>query len=184
MDELNFEHYFENKDIKYYDSKYIITVLENILGGCLDDIKNKIKNTQIVVNEEQIREYLEKKFEEEDLELKKRVEKPKTRESKELTKEDIIRLITPTIYNISYLGETVTKANDLSTYLTFKMSKHSLLKNDLSERDIYPTKSLQIKDLYYDYIKGNVPLSDNQRTKLKEEQNKIMKNFLKIIIDL
>ncbi len=265
MENLNFESYFESTANKYYDPKYIVTILENILGNRLDDIKNEIHNTQIVVSKEQITEYLEKTFEEEDPELKRRMESPKPKRSgnigngrmtdediktlsqefvdslsagryyfepytleyfkrysnivrnkallllniiekignrdslsiqdlmKELDiqldengnilKEDIIRLITPTVYNINELNEKVTKANDLSTYLTFKMSKHSLYRNDLSEGEIYPTESLQIKNLYYDHIKGNVPLSNNQKVELEDQERKSMKKIAKMLFD-
>ncbi len=63
MKNLNFEPYFDSTDTQYYESKYIITILENILENRLDDIKNEINNTQIVVSKEQIKEYLKKTFE-------------------------------------------------------------------------------------------------------------------------
>ena len=44
MAKLNFESYFESIDTQYCDSKYIITILENILEKKLDDIKNEINN--------------------------------------------------------------------------------------------------------------------------------------------
>ncbi len=283
MEHLDFEPYFESDANKYYDSKYIVTILENILGNKLDDIKNEINNTQIVVTKGQITEYLEKKLEEEDPELKKRIQKRKLdsqksiknrknnfedekdegisfknygpltdKEMKELSqvfvddlaiikyqfdpytleyfkrysnivrnkalllisiiekignrdcmsiqdliseldiqldengnvlKEDIIRLITPTVYNISALNEKITEANDLSTYLTFKISKHSLYRGGFSESEIYPSKSLQIKKLDYDYIKGNVPLSNNQKAELKDQQRRSMKKMVKMLLD-
>lgn len=263
MTNLNFETYFESTNNQYYDSKYIITILENILGNKLDDIRNEINNTRVIVFNEQIIEYLERKFEEENPELKKRIEKPKVKRNKNIvewteedieassqefidnisasrycfepytleyfkrysnivrnkalllltiiekignkdsmsiqdlileldiqldetgniSRNDIIRLITPTVYNISELNEKVIKANDLTTYLTFKISKHSLRRDGLSESEIYPNQSLQIKDLYYDYIKGNVPLSNNQRTDLKQQQKNVMKKFAKMLLD-
>ena len=264
MENLDFEPYFESTGTQYYDPKYIITILENILGNRFDDIKNKIENTQIVVSKEQIAEYLEKKFEEESPELKKRIENPKPKRSRNIGKwtdednkaytqefvdglnaqryyfepytleyfkrysnivrkkallllsiiekigirdgmsiqdlmaeldiqldengkvlrEDIIRLITPTVYNITELNDKVTKANDLSTYLTFKMSKHSLYREGLSESEIYPSESLQIKNLYYDYIKGNVPLSNNQKMEMREQESKNRKEIVKLLLDL
>ncbi len=277
MMNLNLEPYFENANTKYYNPKYIITILENILEKKICDIEDEINNAKIVVSEEQIKEYFEKKLEEENPELKKRIEKreldyEKSKKKKKndsdneeisfrtykpltdkeieelsqkfaddiaieryqfepytleyfnkylnivrskailllsiiekignkeslsikhlmkeldiqldkngnISKEDIIRLITPTIYNIIEIEEKVNKANDLSTYLTFKMSIDSLYRNGFDEREIYPTKLLQEKNLYYAYIKGNVPLSDNQIAKLKAEQRKSMKEIAKI----
>lgn len=264
MAKLNFESYFESIDTQYCDSKYIITILENILKKKLDDIKNEINNTQIIVTKEQITAYLEKKFEEEDSELKKRIESSKPKRPKNNTswtgedikvasqefmdrlsaeryyfepyaleyfnryanilrnkalllvniiekigyknslsiqdllneldiqldqygnilKEDIIRLITPTIYNIRELNNTVANANLLSTYLTFKLSKNSLYRDGWSEEEIYPTSSLQSKNLYYSHREGNVDLSDNQRAELKREQRRSMKKNAKILLDL
>ncbi len=264
MTNLDFEPYFKSTNTQYYDSKYIITILENILGNRLDDIKNWINSTQVVVSKEQITEYLEKTFEKENPELKKRIESPKPKrcentfgwttedikaslkefadnlskgryyfepytleyfkrysnivrnkalllvsiiekignrdcisiqdlmseldiqldENGNILREDIIRLITPTVYNINKLNEKVTKANDLSTYLTFKMSKHSLYRDGWSEKEIYPTESLQIKNLYYDYIKGNVPLSNNQKIEIEKQERKNRNKLAKMLLDL
>lgn len=264
MESLNFDSYFESADNQYYDSKFIITILENIFGTNFDDIKNTVNSAQVVVTKEQITEFLEKKWEEEGLELKERIESPKPKRSGNIakwtdedieassqefvdgisagryyfepytleyfnrysnivrnkallllnviekignrdtisiqdliteldiqldgsgniSKEDIIRLITPTVYNIGELNEKISKANDLSTYLTFKMSKHSLYKDGWSEGEIYPSSSLQVKKLYYDHVRGNVSLSSAQRTELEQEQRRSMKKFAKMIIDL
>lgn len=104
-------------------------------------------------------------------------------ENGNILREDIIRLITPIVYNISELNEKVIKTNDLSTYLTFKMSQHSLYKDGWSEGEVYPTESLQIKYLQNDYIKGNVPLSNNQIAELENQQIRSMKNFEKMMLD-
>ena len=82
MTNLDFEQYFKDVDTKYYEPKYIITILENVLGNKLAAVRNEINNTQIIVSKRQIIEYLEKKFAEENPELKKRVENP-TPKSKE-----------------------------------------------------------------------------------------------------
>lgn len=257
MGSLNFDIYFKNIGDQHYNPKFMITILENIFDAKLSDIINMVNSAQIVVTREQIIEFLEKRFEEEDKELKKRIENPKPKRSRNIakwtdedieassqefvdsisagryffepytleyfnryskivrnkallllniiekignrntasiqdliteldiqldengniSKEDIIRLITPTVYNIKELNEKVSKANDLSTYLTFKMSKHSLSREGLSEGKIYPSSSLQIKNLYYNYIKDNVPLSTAQRIELEQEQRRSMKKL-------
>lgn len=263
MMNLNFESYFKDTDNRYYDSKYIITILENILGNKLDNIKNNVSNTQVVVTKEQIVEFLEKRFEEEEPELKKKIESPKSKrsgnfgrwtdkdiksysqefidglsaeryyfepysleyfnrysnivrdkallllniidkignrdtisiqdliteldiqldENGNISKEDIIRLITPTVYNIGELNEKVSEANNLSTYLTFKMSKHSLYKDGWSEGEIYPSSSLQIKSLHYAHVRGNVPLSSAQRDELEQEKERSRGEFVKMLFD-
>lgn len=229
MENLNFDSYFESTDNQYYDSKFIITILENILGTNFDDIKKTVNGAQVVVTKEQITKFLEKTwklvhgisggryyFEPYTLEyfnkysnivrnkvllLLNVVEKIGNRdtmsiqdliteldiqldESGNISRDDIIRLIIPTVYNIGVLNEKVSKANDLSTYFTFKMSKHSLYKDGCTEEEIYPSSSLQIKNLYYDHIRGNVPLSSTQRTELEQEQRRSMKKIAKILIDL
>jgi len=261
VENLNFDLYFEHTNSQYYDAKYVITILENILGNKFEVIKSKINDTQITVTKEQITDFLEKKFEEEDPELKRRIENPKHKrtnnlikltdkniedsvqafideisvsryyfepytlqyfnkytsivrdkillllniieqignrnsmpikdliaeldirldENGNISKEDIIRLITPVVYNIEILEEKVSEANDLSTYLNFKMSKDSLYKDGLSEGEIYPSTSLQIKSSFYGHVKGNVPLSSTQRDELKQERGKSMKKILEML---
>lgn len=264
MANIYFETYFNESQNKYYDSKVVISILEDILDKPINEIKKDVNDSRITVTREQIESYLEQKFIEEDTELKKRIESPRPKRSSNIAKwteqdiedssqefiddisvgrycfepytleyfnrytaivrnkanlllnliekignkdgqtiqevltdldiildengnilkSDIIRLITPTVYNINELNEKLSKANDLSTYLTFKMSKHSLYRYGLSEGEVYPSQSIQIKDLYYDYIQGNVRLSENQKTILREEQSRSSKKFVKMLLDL
>ena len=93
-----------------------------------------------------------------------------------ILKGDIIRLLTPTISNINILKEKTSKANDLSTYLAFKASDFSLIK-DLNEDEIYPDKSLQIYDLLNDYKEDNVKLTENQKQLIEKDNKKIVKHF-------
>ncbi len=92
---------------------------------------------------------------------------------------DINRLVTPTVYNINTLLTKVNEANNLETYLTFKMSKNYIYKEDLDEAEMYPTESIQIPDLFCDYFEGNVPLSSNQKKELQENHNKSNKHLVK-----
>lgn len=264
MANINFESYFNESENKYYDSKVIINILEDILGKPFETIKKDVNGNQIVVTREQIEKYLEQKFIEEDPELKKRIESPRPKRSRNIAewtkqdienssqefvddisvarycfepytleyfnrytaivrnkvnillsliekignkdiqpihellteldivldengnvlKSDIVRLITPTIYNINDLNEKLAKANDLSTYLTFKMSKHSLYRDGFSEGEVYPSQSIQINSLQYDYIQGNVRLSENQRKTLEEKRSKSLKKSAEFICNL
>ncbi len=79
MQDLNLDNYFDNRENGFYDSKIIIIILEDILGKPIVSIKEDVNSKQIVVTEEQIDEYLEKKFIEENPELKKRIYSPKTK---------------------------------------------------------------------------------------------------------
>lgn len=226
MKKINFDNYFINSESKFYDAKMIVSILEVILGKPINIIKKDIDDAQIVVTEEQIRNYLAKKcilekkiqqqYGKEGVNLAKYHFVPFTLEyfkkytsivrnkltkliniiSKigardissiqdelidlgvilneygNISKDDIIRLIEPTVYNYHDLEEKVKQANNLDTYITFKKSKHSLMWHGISEEDIYPFQSLQIKNLYHSNIAGCVKLSENQQKELCEEKNK------------
>ena len=93
-----------------------------------------------------------------------------------------MRLIEPALYNINDLNNKVTEANDLSTYLNFKLSKHSLLRDGITEGKIYPTSSIQVNDLVYGYKKGNVPLSPMQRDILIKKRVANVNYFTKLLL--
>lgn len=98
-----------------------------------------------------------------------------------VSKDDIIRLIIPIVANINMLEEKVEKANDLSTYLTFKESKHTLYKDGWSESEIYPASSLQTQSEMNDWRDDNVKLSDKQKKileKCQERNRKIVADIL------
>jgi len=266
MEKYNLEKYFNNSDIKYYDAKILITIIEDILNKDLNSIKKDIDELIITVDEKQIKNYLNQKFEKENPELKHRIENPKPRkklsdgkiiltgmtiedieestqafgdqieamrygfdsytleyfnkyssivrnkakkilniiekiangesndisnlimeldiqldENGNITKEDIVRLILPFVHNYGSLVEKVNAANNLETYLTFKLSKHSVYRSGWSEGELYPRVSIQSKSLYYENLKGNIPLSNNQKEILRKEQTKDIKKFTKMM---
>lgn len=264
MSRLNLEKYFDSTDNKYYDASFLVSILEKILGKSLDEIKDDVNNAQIFVTKDEIEEFLERTFQEENPGLKERIENPKPRcnkpfgewteqdikdssqrfgdeisagryhfepytleyfnryttivrnkalqllniieligtrqsttiqdllseldiqldENGNIIREDIIRLIKPTIQNVGELDEKITKANDLSTYLTFKMSKHSLYRDGWSEGEVYPTKSIFVKDLHNGYSYGNISISSRQEQELHEEFRKSSRKLAKILTKL
>lgn len=101
-----------------------------------------------------------------------------------ISREDIIRLIEPMVYNFYRLQERAQRGNDLNTYLTEKISEVSLFKSDISEFELYPTIEIQVRNLYYDDIPGNVRLSERQEETLKEERSKMLKKNANMIVDL
>lgn len=266
MTKINLQKYFENTEIKYYDSKILITILEEVLDKDINTIKTELTELKIDITSEEIVKYLNNKFEEEEPEVKARLEKPKPRkplnnkielnkisiediekssqhfadeltasrygfdsytleyfhkysnivrnkaikilsiiekivnkdstvndllteldiqldENGNITKEDIIRLISPFINNYNLLVEKINTANNLETYLTFKISKHSVYRNGCSEGELYPTSSIQVKNLYYDYLPGNIPMSESQKNVLREKERKSMKILAKDLLD-
>ena len=78
----------------------------------------------------------------------------------------------------------VEEANELSTYLTFKLSKHSLMRGGCSEGEIYPSKFLQDQSLYGFNGLGNVPLSSRQEQKRREEQKRSAQAMAKLLLKL
>lgn len=259
MTNMDFENYFNTNEDGYYDAKIMITILEDIMGKPIEEIRQDVNNKQITVTRRQIENYLERRFAEEEPELKIRISKPINRRSKyiaawtkqdindasqefvdslsaskykfepytleyfdkyttivrnkinllldiiskisikdtssiqetltdldiildqngDILKEDVIRLIQPTIYNMDELYGKVDQANNLETYLTFKISEETLAKDGIWESELYPTKEIQLQTLYDEQVdKGNIPLSENQKDKLKKQLKKSMKQWM------
>ena len=57
----NLDEYFVDKDKKYYDVGVLVRILEDIMGKSIKELKEDIKEEIIVVNAEEIRDYLERK---------------------------------------------------------------------------------------------------------------------------
>lgn len=76
----------------------------------------------------------------------------------------------------------MTKGNNPETYLTFKESRHRLMKDGVFESEIYPRKEIQIKDIYYAHCKQFIALSKQQEEQLidsKKEQGPVLKKSTK-----
>ncbi|MCI9435379.1 MAG: hypothetical protein HFI86_08970 [Bacilli bacterium] len=102
----------------------------------------------------------------------------------DILKEDIIRLILPTIYNLTELEAIVSEGNKAETYLEFKLSKLNLYKRGISVGGLYPSLSIQVKNIDGNHSLGNVPLSKNQKNELNNSLSKSMKKTAKLIVDL
>lgn len=92
---------------------------------------------------------------------------------------DVSRLLDATFYNINELCEMLGKANDLYTYLDFKLPSSG---NYLD--GVYPSKDLQVKNGHASYYKGNVALSERQEEQLKNEERQFVKVAKRIFGDL
>lgn len=101
-------------------------------------------------------------------------------ENNDIHKSDIIRLIIPTIYNIKLLADKINEANNLETYLTFKITPLSLRGEGVWPEELYPYKSLQIKSLEYDGHPGYISLTDNQKQELWNIRDKYDKMIYEI----
>lgn len=81
---------------------------------------------------------------------------------------DLIRLLTPLIQNVLQMKEVLEKANNLETYLGFAISNHSFSRDRFAESELYPRRSLQVKDIFFDDEEGYIPLSEKQKAKINK----------------
>lgn len=141
-----------------YFKKYIDILKEKSLS--LFEIVNKIQNIALgKINDEDEINKIIRLLSEYDI---------KILENGNIYYQDLIRLLTPLVENVLELKEKVECANSLETYLSFKISKHSLYKDGFTEDDIYPKRALQVKAYEFD-TKGYIRLSHKQREVLQKE---------------
>lgn len=88
--------------------------------------------------------------------------------------KDAERLADAIIDNVKDLCEKIQTGNNPETYLTFKESEHSLMKDDVWPCEIYPRKEIQVKDRYYAHRSGFIALSEAQQTQAQKEE---LENF-------
>lgn len=140
---LNYLNYIKN---------YVSTLKEKCLTllDIIDDIK-KIKD-------EKITEQGLKRIKELDLNIN---------ESGNILKDDAIRLIEATIYNIKDLNEKVTQGDCHETYLDHTDYQNEFEKTNINGNGIYPNKEVQILDIDQYQKKELIALSENQKQKLK-----------------
>lgn len=88
--------------------------------------------------------------------------------------KDAERLSDAIIYNVKDLSEKIQVGNNPETYLTFKESKHRLMKDDVHECELYPSKEIQIRDRYRSHKPEFIALSEAQQTQVQKEE---LENF-------
>lgn len=88
--------------------------------------------------------------------------------------KDAERLANAIIYNVNDLREKIKAGNDPETYLTFKESRHRLMKDDVCEYEIYPSREIQKKDRYCANMPQFIALSEEQQTQVQKEE---LENF-------
>ena len=92
-----------------------------------------------------------------------------------LKRKDAIRIIIPIIENYEKLKEIEEKANNLDSYIGFKLTENFTSETGLREDEIYPDSKLQNKNLDYININsefGYIPLSKKQKKLIKDRDNK------------
>lgn len=159
VDELEASKYMFSPDTLNYFKNYIDILKPKCL--LLFDIIEKIANKEI----ESIKEQL--------VDLDIRLD-----EVGNISSEDVTRLARPTVYNFCLLSSNVRAANEVSTYLTFCISKDRLYRDGFSSSELYPCSSLQVKKEMYGDMNGYIPLSDFQKKKLEDENRKYFSEFV------
>lgn len=152
-------YYFEPYSLQYF--KNYVSILKEkcrTLFDILDDI-DRIRTEEIT--EEQWKRIIDLDFH--------------INENGDIYYADADRLLAAVVYNVKDLYNKIKQGNNVETYLTFKESRHSLLKDDVFESEIYPRKEVQIKDLHYACRSEFIALSDQQQKELEKER---INNFL------
>lgn len=160
MKSLNLKKYLNNEK-KYYDSKILIEIIEDITTKTIEEIIDDINNSDVNVNCEQIIEYLNNKLIEDEPELFNRIEKRK--------KENKIIYTNENIDKIEHLGQEFVDSlsihkysfdpytlNYFKEYIEIVKRKTLLLINiidKIGRKDI-----VDIKDVIYDL---DISLNEN-----------------------
>ena len=151
---VDFDKYkFEPYTLEYF--KNYISILRNKCDTLLKIIEGIIDGT--------IPKYVLEEF---DIELN---------DDNLILSSDMNRLIKPFIYNFVKLNEVLEKANDLNTYLDYKVSLDYVYSKGLSENDIYPKDELQNSYYEFDGEDGFIPYTDKQKKLIKKKENEIMR---------
>lgn len=163
------KYQYDSYTLEYF-KKYIDILKEKSLS--LFEIVNKIQNIALgKINDEDEINQIINLLSEYDI---------KILENGNIYYQDLIRLLTPLVENVLELKEKIKSANSLETYLSFKISKHSLYKDGFVEDDIYPKRALQVKVLGFDN-KGYIRLSNKQREVLQKENLDSFSAWLDIV---
>ena len=94
--------------------------------------------------------------------------------------KDAERLADAIIYNVKDLCEKIQAGNNPETYLTFKESKHKLMKDGIWESEIYPRKEIQIRDRHHSHMPQFIALSEAQQTQVQKEELENFSRWIKM----
>lgn len=98
---------------------------------------------------------------------------------------DVLRLVNPIVENIFDLKKYVEMSNDVNTYLHFSVNKDRICLQGGNFYELFPSRKLQVTDIEFDgSIRGYVPLTENQKKKMYEQQEKNCRLVLAMLDDL
>ena len=99
--------------------------------------------------------------------------------------KDLIRLIEPTVDNISDLNKYVDTANNVASYLHIRINRNLICLSGGNFEDLFPPRDLQINDIESDCSsRGMVTLTGKQIEKLHEKHDKNYRYVLSLLDDL
>ena len=160
---LDFDKYkFEPYTLEYF--KNYISVLRNKCDTLLRIIEGLIDKT--------IPKYILEEF---DIELN---------DDGLILSSDMARLIKPFIYNFTRLNDYVDKANNLNTYLDYKVSLDYVYRSGLSENDIYPKDELQNSHYEFEGEEGFIPYTDKQKKLMRKRENEMITSMCDVVKNL
>ena len=96
---------------------------------------------------------------------------------------DVLRITNPFIYNFNELKEMVNKANNLETYLDFKISLDDVYRNGFSEVELYPSEKLQDEnaEMFSKGKDGYIPLTEKQKILSKKKEDEYILAMCNIV---
>lgn len=207
MEKINFSMYFSDDEKMYYGSKYLIIILENIIGDSFENIKDEINNSSINLIEEEIVGFLDSNYSKDNLELKEQSIKIFTNiikytnnlKNKILLLLDVVEKIsdkdTESIkelisdFDIDLDCNGNIKKEDIIRLVTFLITSINIFNREINignnlENFLDPNLSFQIKDLNFDDLDFYIPLSENQRNKLLKLELKYIRNNTDVVFNL
>lgn len=162
MGKFNEEYKFDSKNVLYF-KKYIYILkskcinLIKIIDGIVDRKipKEKLGKLDIILNERG-----------------------------NILMSDILRITEPFVFNFNKLVNMVDRANNIDTYLDFKLSFDNVYKNNLFASELYPRDDLQNSYFEFEGEEGYIPYTEKQKKYLRKKENEIVSSICDIYKNL
>ena len=187
--------YYSRED-QYVESKVMNKILMDCLSKNASELKQEVEALNIDVTEEEIKrvegnthylEYfkrytdilktkcnvlltlIEKITEKDTVSIEKQLKQldVQMNDQGKILYPDVIRLLSPTMYNINHLKFMIERANNIESYMTDELVSIAILTS--GEVGMYPQTVLQMKNVVYESIPGYIPLSNRQQKAFRYE---------------
>ena len=97
---------------------------------------------------------------------------------------DVTRIVEPFVFNFNKLRDMVERANNLDTYLDFKISLDNVQKKGYSESELYPSEDLQNSHFEFEGEEGFIPYTKEQKLVLKKKEDELVMNMCDVYKNL